>query len=150
MNARYILSLCLLLPGPCMAQQEAAEMQKKAETANGVDCARLSIQAARMSLEDADRQFGASDSKGAHQSLDSAVHDVGHAVECSLHVSKYQKNTEIELRKLSRRISAMEKSLEAEEHPYLVSARAEVEKQRDRLLHSMFGDAAGSTGEKKP
>jgi hypothetical protein len=44
----------------------------------------------------------------------------------------------------------MEKSLEAEEHPYLVSARAEVEKQRDRLLHSMFGDAAGSTGEKKP
>jgi hypothetical protein len=150
MNVRYILPLCLLLAGYCVAQQDAAEVRKKSETVGGVECARLSLQAARLSLDEADKRFAGSDSKAAHQLVDLALHDVGHAVECSLKAPKYQKNAEIELRRLSRRINEMEKSLEAEESPYLRSAQAEVERQRDRLLHAMFGDAAGNGTEKKP
>jgi uncharacterized membrane-anchored protein len=149
MNARRVLTLCLLLACSCMAQQDATELRKKAEASSGIPCVRLYLQASRVGLEEADRHFAASDSKAAHEAMDAAVHDVGHAVECSLHTPKYQKNTEIELRKLSRRITAMEHSIEAEERSYLVSSRAEVERQRDRLLHSLFGDAAGDGTENK-
>jgi hypothetical protein len=149
MNARRVLTLCLVLACSCMAQQDATELRKKAESSSGVPCVRLYLQASRIGLEEADRDFAASDTKAAHQALDAAVHDVGHAVECSLHTPKSQKNAEIGLRELSRRITAMEHSIEAEERSYLASTRAEVERQRDRLLHSMFGDAAGKGGEKK-
>jgi hypothetical protein len=149
MNTRSILPLCLLLATCCMAQQDASEVRKKAEATSGVDCVHLFLQSGRISLEEADRRFAASDSKAAHLALDAAMRDMEHAVDCSLPVHRSQKSLEIELRELSRRTLAIEKSTESEERPYLKSVQVEIERQRDRLLHAMFGDAAGSSTEKK-
>lgn len=150
MKAQRVLPLVLLLASFCLAQQDAAELRKKAEAAEGGDCVRIALQAAHNDLEEAHRRFAASDINAAHSALDASVGDVHRAVECSLHAARTQKKAEIELRKISRRMATIAQAVESEERPNLAHAQAEVEKERDRLLHALFGDAATSPAEKKP
>jgi hypothetical protein len=150
MKAQCALPLVLLLTSWCVAQQDPAELRKKAPAAEGGECVRSAAQAAHNDLEEANRRFAASDTNAAHSALDASVGEVHRAVECSLHASRTQKKLEIELRKISRRMATMAQALETEERPNLEHAQAEVEKERDRLLHALFGDAAASPAEKKP
>ncbi len=150
MKAQQILPLVLMLALSCFAWQDTAELRKKAETAEGGDCARIALQAANNDLEEAHGRFTASDFGAAHSALDASIADVHRAVECSLRASRTQKKTEIELRRLSRRMATIAQTVETEERPNLVHAQAEVEKERDRLLHALFGDAATSPPGKKP
>jgi len=79
------------------------------------------------------------------------VHYVSHMVDCSLQSRKGEKNAEIDLRKLARRMTDIMQTLDSEDRPHLANSLGELEKQRDRLLRAMFGAAAGgSATEKKP
>lgn len=131
--------------------QTAADLQQRADNSHGADCAHLSMQAARQLLEDADKQFEAGNLKAAHEGVDAAVRYAHRATDCSLEARKVQKNTEIELRKLIRRTKDVMQTLDSEDRPHLSQAILELEKQRNRVLHGMFGAAApGDTTEKKP
>lgn len=150
MKAQRVLPLVLLLASFCFARQDVAEPRKTAAPAEGGDCVRTALQAAHNDLEEAKLRYAASDANAAHSALNACVGDVHRAVECSLSASRTQKKAEIELRKLSRRMATITQAVETEERPKLVHAQAEVEKERDRLLHALFGDAATSPPGKKP
>ena len=149
MKAHRILPLCLFFVGFSMAQN-TAEPQKKIEPVGGIDCVRQRRRAARWSSEEANRRCAASDVPIARNAVDATLLNVHRAVECSLQARKGEKKAEIELRTLSRRMKAIAQTLDSEERPYLSHALTEVESERDRLLHVLFGDAAGTRVEKKP
>ena len=127
------------------AEQASAELQQKADQASGGECAKLSMRAARMAMENADRLFVSGSMQPAHQAIDVSVHYARRAVECTIESRKHQKAAEIELRALIRRMNELARTLDTEERPQLTEAIAELEKERDRLLQAIFGpQAAGS------
>jgi hypothetical protein len=127
-----------------------AELQQKADLAKGGDCTHLSMQAARQTLEESNRLFGAGDGKAAHSDVDLAVHFVQHSVDCSVQTRKGEKSAEIDLRKLIRRMKDILQTLDSEDRPHLKQSMVELESQRDRLLQSMFGTSAHHAGDKTP
>jgi hypothetical protein len=109
------------------------------------------MQAARQLLEDANRLFGVGDVKAAHIAIDSSLHYASRSVDCSLQARKSEKAAEIDLRKLIRKMKDVMQTLDSEDRPHLAQSLVELEKQRDRLLHAIFGAAAGgSPPEKMP
>jgi hypothetical protein len=143
--------ICLLAVSCAASQSSSADLQRRADGASGVECARLSMQTARQLLEEANRLFGAGDVKAAHKAIDGSVHYAGRAVDCSLQARKGQKPAEIDLRKLIRRMKDVTQTLDSEDRPYLAESLVKLEKQRDRLLHAIFGVAAeGRSPENKP
>ena len=135
-----------------LADQDAPiDLQQKTDQANGGDCARLNMQAARKSVEDAKRLFESGDLKSAHNAIDLSLRYVGRSVNCSLQARKREKDTEIDLRRLIERMREVLHTLDTDERPQLSRSLNELEEQRDRLLHAIFGAAAGdSASEKKP
>ncbi len=163
MNSQRTLTIWLLLmvfcaidmaaqPHPLASSQQAVlELKQRADAASGAECARLSLQAARQLLEEANREFGAGNPKTAHEEVDSSLHYARRSVDCSLQARKGEKSTEIELRKLIRRIKDVTQTLDSEDRPHLTRAIIELDKQRDRVLRGIFGAAApGGATEKKP
>lgn len=125
--------------------------QPTADPASGADCAHVNMQAARRAVEDAKRLFESGDVKAAHKAIDASLDDARLSVDCSLQTSKREKATEIDLRRLIERMKEVLHTLDTEERPQLARSLTELEAQRDRLLHAMFGAAAGGGApEKKP
>jgi hypothetical protein len=151
MKALPVLLICLSLVSSCVAQAgPAADLQRRADQASGQDCVRLSMQAARETLENANRLFVSGEVKAAHKAVDVTVQYVRRSVDCSLQERKGEKAAEIDLRKLIRRTKDVQQTLDSEDRPHLARSLTELEKQRDRLLRGIFGAAAGGAAEKKP
>jgi hypothetical protein len=124
-----------------VAQQPALNaLQQRADEAHGVDCARLSMQVARRSLEDA-HHFFSNNSQTAHNSIDVALRYATRAVDCALESHKHQKTIEIELRGLIRRTREVARTVDTEDRSHVTHIADDMEKQRDRLLQSIFGFA---------
>jgi hypothetical protein len=141
----------LLLAGCCAAQrQEEPEWQRKAENSHGGECVKACLQAAHVTLEDANKLFSSGDTTGALARITDTVAYVKRSVDCSVQSHKDLKQAEILLRGLIRRAHDIEHSLDYDDRPPVVKAIAEMEQQRDRLLHALFGAAAGGPAEKKP
>jgi hypothetical protein len=146
-----LLTGWLLATSFAVAQQSpAAALQQRADTASGMDCVRLSMQAARQDLEDADHYFGTGDVKAAHAAVDLSLHYARRSVDCSLQFHKGEKPTEINLRTLIRRMRDVMQTLDSEDRAHLKQSVTELEKQRDRILRGIFGPAVGDSPEKKP
>jgi hypothetical protein len=145
------LPVVLLLAAVCAAQNNSqAELQQKADQARGAECAQLSMQAARKSLEDADRLFRGDGDQAAHGAIEASLYYAGRSVDCALEARKHVKNAEIELREFIRRMNDVRQTLEADDQMQLSQALAELEKQHDRLLRAMFGPRAGAARESTP
>jgi hypothetical protein len=151
MKTLRALPMVLVLAAICAAQEAApVDLQRKADQASGTDCAQLSMQAARKSLEDADRLFRGDGARAAHGAIDVSLHYAGRSVDCALESRKHVKSAEIEMRELIRRMNDVRQTLDSAEQPQLSLALAELEKQRDRLLRALFGPAAGRSAENTP
>ena len=148
-----LLASCTTLGAiPGAAQDSSAvDLQQKAEPASGGGCARINMQAARQEVENAKRLFESGDVKAAQSAIDVSMSYVERSVDCSLQAHKREKATEIDLRRLIERMKEVLHTLDTEERPQLSRSLSELEEQRDRLLHALFGAAAGgSTSEPKP
>src|SRR5208282_2506276 len=110
----------------------------------------LSMQAARKSLEDAERLFRGDGTRAAHGAIDTSLYYAGRSVDCTLETRKHVKNAEIEMRELIRRMNDVRQTLDSEDQAQLSHAMTELEKQRDRLLQALFGPAAGRTNVSTP
>lgn len=153
MRALYGLLIGVLLATGgaefCVAEHFPADLQQKADQANGADCAHLNMQAARHTVEDAKRLFESGDIKSAHNAVDLSLRYVGRSVDCSLQGSKKEKATEIDLRRLIDRMKEVVHTLDSDERPQLSRSLSELEDQRDRLLQAIFGTAAGGSAPEK-
>jgi hypothetical protein len=152
MKAPQGLLIWLMLAVSCAAQEDhSAALQKRADEAKGVQCARLSMQAARQVLEEANHYFGEGIIQAARNSVDRSVYYARRSVDCTLQTRKGEKTTEIEIRAMIRRMNDILRTLDSDDRPPMKKSIAVLEEQRDRVLRAMFGAAAGkATSEKKP
>lgn len=151
MKPLLALPILLLLSVLCVAQQQGGDaLQQKADKASGAECSRLSMLAARNSLENAHRLFSNGEAQDAHEAIDVSLYYAKRSVECTLQSRKHQKVIEIELRGLIRRMNGVARTVETEDQPHLTATLTELEKQRDRLLQAIFGAAAASSRETTP
>ncbi len=133
------------------AETPPANTQPETSQLHGKECVHLSMQAAHLALENANRLFESGDAKAAHLAIDATLTNALQSVECSLHARRSQKSEEIDLRELIRRIKDLSQTLDVEDRPHLAQVSNKLEEQHDRLLQAIFGGAlGGTTAEKKP
>jgi hypothetical protein len=149
MIARRLLLFILLVKACACAQSaSAAELQHRADEARGMECVKLGLQAARATLTEANALFTVGNSQAGQAGVTAAVRYTRRAVECSLESHKGEKGAEIAIRQLIRHARDIAQSVDFDDRQQMTPALAELDRQRDRLLRALFGDALG--GGRKP
>ena len=138
-------ALIVVLIGSCAAQEDPLRrMQRIADSSNGGDCARFSIALALRLVEIGDKQYAEGKVAEAEQLIRQTGHYAERSAFCSIESGKHEKDTEINLRKLSKRLSEVERTLAFEDRALVHEQAQKVDLMRERLLTSMFG---GKTAE---
>lgn len=137
----FICAIAIALCGtPLCAdkQRSAAELRALADGATGEQCVRICMDAARAVLEESNNFYTAGDVDKGLASMKDAAHYAQKATEQSIHSRKKQKQTEIGLRKLSKRIIDVKDTLNFEDKPPVLEIVYSVDKLRVRMLAAMF------------
>lgn len=149
MRAACVAAMAMVLVGCAWAQEKPeAELRQQAQSASGKECIFACLHVAHLSLDGAPPLLDAGKVPEGRAKLDDVVLMVRRAVDCSLNAHKDQKGAEIETRKLIRRAHEIQRAMDSQDQPYMDDIIAKLEKERDRLLHDLFPDAA--VPEKKP
>ncbi len=117
---------------------EADKAVARAEAANPKDCTKDCLEAARKLVELSDRYFTLGNVTDGHAAMDSAGRFALKAGRSSVDTRKRRKDTEIGLRRLQRRISEIEESLNFEDRGSVHQIVTSISKARSDILMSMF------------
>ena len=140
-------AIVFLLTGMALAANESLPALKtRADAAHGGEQAKLCLEYAHRLLEDANALFTNGD-------VDKGQGEVGEVVEYSRKAAdaastsgKHLKQTEIDLRKLAKRMKDIAATLAVEDRPPLLKAVDDIEQIRADLLTRMFGPQAEPKG----
>jgi hypothetical protein len=144
-------TLVVALIASCAAQEPPLRrLQEIADSSKGGDCARYSIALALRLVEIADTQYEAGKVTEGEQSIRQTGHYAERGARCSLEARKHEKDTEIHLRKLSKRLNEVEKTLAFEDRPLLHEQAQNIDRLREELLTSMFGGKTADALKTKP
>jgi hypothetical protein len=125
---------------------EADKAVAKAQAANPKDCTKDCLEAARKLVDLADQYFVAGNARDAHATMDQAGQFALKAGRDSIETKKRRKDTEIGLRKLQRRISEIEESLNFDDRPSVHQVVSNISKTRSDILMSMFDEPKKELG----
>ena len=138
-----VLLLCCL----GLAKTESLdELKTRADNAHGGDEAKLSIEYAHAELEHANDLFTQGNVDQAQSAVSSVMTYVRKGTSAARSSGKRLKQTEIELRKLEKRMKDIAESLNLDDRPPLLKSVDEIEQLRAGLLAAMFGWQAEPKG----
>ncbi len=138
-----IAAMMFLLTSMALGGNESMpQLKARADAAHGGEQAKLCIEYAHRELEDANALFTSGDVEKAQQEVGESVEYGRKAANAASASGKHLKQTEIELRKLSKRIHDIAETLAVEDRPPLLKAVDEIEQTRSDLLARMFGPQA--------
>ena len=122
------------------------ELKTRADNAHGGDEAKLSIEYAHAELEHANDLFTQGNVDQAQSAVSSVMEYVRKATSAAKSSGKRLKQTEIELRKLEKRMKDIGASLNFDDRPAVMKSVDEIEQVRAGLLAAMFGEKAEPKG----
>ncbi len=128
-------------PKPEDIQALKAETDKAvahAQAADPKDCTRDCLEAARKLVDLSDQYFIVGNVKDAQAAMDQAGQFALKAGRDSITTKKRRKDTEIGLRKLQKRISDIEQTLDVDDRPTVHQIVSSISKTRSEILMSMF------------
>ncbi|HEY5174907.1 MAG TPA: hypothetical protein VII95_05005 [Terriglobales bacterium] len=138
--------LFLLTSIALAADDSLPALKARADAARGGEQAKLCLEYAHRVLEDTNALYIDGD-------VDKAQHEVGEVVEYAHKAAdaasssgKHLKQTEIDLRKLAKRMHDIAETLSVEDRPPLQKAVEDIEQIRSDLLTRMFGPKAEPKG----
>ena len=135
-----ISALVLLLCSLGVAKTEtAADLKTRADNAHGADQAKLCVEFAQAELEQANALFTAGDVEQAQSAVGTVMEYVRKGASAAKSSGKRLKQTEIELRKLQKRMKDIAESLNIDDRPAVLKSVDEIEQVRAGLLMAMFG-----------
>ncbi len=120
------------------------ELKSRVTNANVPDRAPLCIQISEKQLEAASRFYVAGDDEKAQASLVDVVAFSGLARDYAIQSRKHEKQSEIAIRKMSRKLAALKHTVTHDEQKEIQDSVDHLEQIRDDLLSAMF-----SKGDKK-
>jgi hypothetical protein len=140
---------CLMLTASVCAQNSIEKTKERAEKAKPSDCAKVCFEAARQLVEASNQVYDGGDTSGGLKLMHDAVRYAKRGTEASIQSRKNQKNAEIALRKLSKRMHEVGQSLALEDRTPVFDDERAVEDLRDQMLAALFGNPKTSFEEKK-
>jgi hypothetical protein len=120
------------------AEPTVEELKARVATASLPERAHLCLQIAKMQTEETDKQYAAGEMEKGKAALTDVVAYAELARDYSIQSHKYQKQTEIGVRGMTRKLTALEHSLGQEDQSPVKEALNRLERVRDDLLASMF------------
>jgi hypothetical protein len=133
----------LLLGCFALAKTESLEeLKSRADNSHGGEQARLCVEYAQAELEHANDLFTQGDVDQAQAALNQVMDYVRKGAGAAKSSGKRLKQTEIELRKLEKRMKDIGSSLALDDRPPVMKSVDEIEQLRAGLLAAMFGDRA--------
>ena len=128
------------------ASESASELKNRADAASGGEKAKLCLEYAHRQLEDADALFNQGEGDKALGDVREVVDYCHKAADAASSSGKHLKQTEIELRKLSKRMHDVGESLAFEDRDPVRKAVDEIEQIRSDLMVRMWGPQAEPKG----
>ena len=149
LRAMFGVLLALWLGSPALAQNassadiqarksEAEKLKTAAEASDPEKCTDRCLKAARSLAELSNDYFTSGNVQDAHAAMKEAGRFALKAGQSSLTARKRRKQTEIGLRKLQKRISDIEETLNFEDRPAVHDIVKQIDKARSAILMSMF------------
>ena len=138
--SRFLISLLLLAPAAANAHDDLTVDQLKARvsSASVSDKVHLCVQIAEKQLDTADKLYTSGDLDQAQPALTDVVAFSELARDYSIQSKKHQKQTEISVRAMTRKLTDILHLLGHEDQAPVRDAITRLEKVRDDLLTSMF------------
>ena len=142
--AMIALGACITAAASTIPRDEPTLEQLKASvsTAKVADKAKLCVQIAEKQLNETDRLYAASDYQHAQAALMDVVTYAELARDYAIQSHKYEKQTEIAARGISRKLNEILHSLGRDDQPPLEDAISRLERVRDDLQSAMFKKGA--------
>jgi hypothetical protein len=144
-----IIACCLVLVTSVCAQSSVDKTRERAEKANKSDCAKVCFEAARQLIEAANQLYDGGDVEGGLKLMNDAVSYAKRGTEASIQSRKHEKNAEIALRKMAKRMHDVGQSLALDDRPPVFKAEEAMNELRDQMLAALFGNPKRSLEEKK-
>lgn len=147
----FFRALALLMCGMVAAQGLAAEltieqMKARFKDANDRDRPKLGLQIAERQMEESDKLYAANDFDKAQATLTDVVTYSELARDSAIQSHKYQKQSEIAVRGMIRKLSDLMHSLPREGQAPLQNAITRLQRVRDDLLIAMFPKSVSGNG----
>ncbi len=143
-SSRLLLPLLLVVSATAMSHEELSVDQLKARvsSANVPDKVHLCVQIAEKQLDAANKLYEADEIAAAQPALTDVVAFSELARDYSIQSRKHQKETEISVRTMTRKLTAILHLLGREDQPPVRDAISRLDRVRDDLLSSMFTKGA--------
>ncbi|HEY1678088.1 MAG TPA: hypothetical protein VGG04_10305 [Candidatus Sulfotelmatobacter sp.] len=142
--SRTVLVLVLAIgcavasPVPHRDEATVEELKARLSTASVSDRPHICVEIAEKQLTETDRLYAASDLEKAQASLSDVVAYSEMARDYAVKSHKYQKQAEIAVRGMARKLTELSHSLGHDEQAPVEDAVGKLESVRDDLLSSMF------------
>jgi hypothetical protein len=131
--------LAAFLASPLAAKEQTLEdLKARVSSASVGDRPQLCLQIAERQLDDADKLYTAFDSEKAQVALTDVVTFSELARDYSLQSRKHQKQTEIAVRKMTRKLNDLKHLVSRDEQATVQNAIDRLQRVRDDLLFAMF------------
>jgi hypothetical protein len=138
-SAAVAALLALFLASPMAAKEQTLEeLKARVSSASVGDRPQLCLQIAERQLDSADKLFTAFDSEKAQSALTDVVTFSELARDYSLQSHKHQKQTEIAVRKMTRKLNDLKHLVSRDEQAAVQNAIDRLQRVRDDLLLAMF------------
>jgi hypothetical protein len=143
---RYTAMLLALAGLALAATESASELKARADAATGGMQAKLCLEYAHRQLQDADNLFNQGDLEKGLAEIREVVDYAHKAADAASVSGKHLKETEIDLRRLAKRMHDIGESLDLEDRDPVRKAVDEIEQIRSDLLVRMWGPQAEPKG----
>lgn len=142
--SRFLLPLLLVASATAISHEDLSVDQLKARvsSANVPDKVHLCVQIAEKQLDAANKLYEADEIAAAQPALTDVVAFSELARDYSIQSRKHQKETEISVRSMTRKLTAILHLLGREDQPPVRDAISHLDRVRDDLLSSMFTKGA--------
>jgi hypothetical protein len=128
--------------GHARTEPTIEELKARVSSANVSDKAKICVEIAEKQLNNADKLYTADDVEKARLSLTDVVSYSELARDYSIQSRKHQKQTEIAIRTMTRKLNDLMHALGREEQDPIKDAISHLERARDDLLAAMFPKGA--------
>ena len=141
------LRYLLVLAGLALAGNEStAELKSHADASTGAEQAKLCLEYAHRQLTDADNLFNQGEMEKGQADIREVVEYAHKAANAAGASGKHLKETEIDLRKIEKRMHDIGESLPFEDRGTVSKAVDEIEQIRSELMVRMWGPQAEPKG----
>lgn len=139
-------AVVFVLAGLALGTDSPAELKARADAATGAAQAKLCLEYAHVQLATADNLYNQGDVEKGHATVREVVEYAHKAAAAAAASGKHLKETEIDLRKLSKRMHDIAASLAFEDRDPVLKAVDEIDQIRSELMVKMWGPQAEPKG----